>query len=712
MIRTIYNKELLETLRDRRTLLAMVVVPVVLYPVLIIGGLQLAHVQAGAERAETLTVAVPTEWSAGQLRLVLSRVAAERRRIAGDDDDALKSVPGVIEPMVVSDVRGAVEREEVHAGLLGLPGPTDIASTNTPPVVQVVVNHASDRSREAGARLRQLLVEFREARVRDLLAQTPLGRAGTFDIATENRAAPDAVLRWVLAKIAPVILILMTITGAIYPAIDLTAGERERGTLETLMVCPVPILTLIVGKFLVVTTVALLSAFLNLASIGVTLYFVGVEALIAEPAAAGAGTGFTAASGAALFGVFATILLLMIPFAVLSSAVLLVVCSFARTFKEAQNYVAPVILAALIPCFVGALPGSKLAGPIIVVPVANMVLLTRELLLGHFDFVAVLLVLLSTCLYAAAAVALATRLFGQEAVVFSDAMSLRSVLDRRLLRPRSVPTAAVAFVVVALTFPANFYIQSGLQRNAGESGAVRALVLTGVTLFVLMGLVPFCASLYFKIGLTRTFRMRLPAGRYWLAAILIGLSGWVPAHEILVVQSGVLPMPEVIVQQQEQLTEAIDTMSPVLMLLIFAIIPGICEELFFRGFLLSSLSVSARRVSAVVITAAVFAVFHVMIWRFAVTFVLGLLLGALCWQSRSILPGIVAHVMHNGLAVLTQKFPAIPEAMGIGDIQSATHLPWTYVAGGAVILTLACLLMRERAVPKVPSEPRALASGF
>ena len=69
-----------------------------------------------------------------------------------------------------------------------------------------------------------------------------------------NVASPKKVGGMVLGSIVPLVLVLMTITGAIYPAIDLTAGERERGTLETLLVCPVPPMELITGKYLVVTT--------------------------------------------------------------------------------------------------------------------------------------------------------------------------------------------------------------------------------------------------------------------------------------------------------------------------------------------------------------------------------------------------------------------------------------------------------------------------
>src|SRR4029450_7862921 len=122
-----------------------------------------------------------------------------------------------------------------------------------------------------------------------------------------------------IATLVPMVLILMTITGAVYPAIDLTAGERERGTLEALMAAPVPRLGLLFGKYIAVLTVALLTALVNI--VGMTV------PVLSAP-------------------VF--------------SAFLLCVTSFARSFKEAQAYLIPLMLVSLAPGFLSILPGMEL----------------------------------------------------------------------------------------------------------------------------------------------------------------------------------------------------------------------------------------------------------------------------------------------------------------------------------------------------------------
>ncbi len=725
LIRTIFRKELLEVLRDRRTLIAMVLVPVVLYPVVIIGVLQLAHGQEQDRWAETLEVAVRNEPSRSDLHEVQTAVEEDQaRRIArlrAQGVEVRDDEHGGIEVVIEPDLYNAVRRKTFPVGVdvILRPPPSGVGSPER--TFKVVINNASDRSRDAGARVQQMLIQFREITLRNLVARQDAHSIPTFEIASENIAPPDAQLRWLLAKIMPIILILMTITGAVYPAIDLTAGERERGTLETLMVCPVPVISLIVGKFFVVMVIAVLSATLNLASIGATVYFIGVPALLENAADPGSfevaptemsdeSTDAESVGGGvsllSMLRICATILLVMIPFAVFASAMLIAVSSFARTFKEAQNYVAPVILVCLIPCFVAALPDTQLSGLMRVLPVANMVLLTRELLLDHVDAAAMMWVLLSTMVYGAAAVALAARLFGQEAVVFSDNVSWRGLLDRRRMRPTRWPSPAQALILTSLLFPANFYIQSSFQGLA-ESDPARHMVYVGLTILVLMGLVPLCVSAYFKIELKHAFRLDFPRPRYWLAGGLLGLAGWVLSHEILILQSAVLETPEALKAQSEALTRTLSEMNPVLVFLVFAVIPGVCEELFFRGFLLSGLAAEVRRGLSIVAAAAVFAVFHVLISRFAVTFVLGLMLGLLCWQSRSVLPGLLAHVLYNASVLAIQLFPPLARALRLDQLAPDAHLPIPHLVVGAAALLLAIALMRGRPEP-VPAAPIAI----
>lgn len=169
-----------------------------------------------------------------------------------------------------------------------------------------------------------------------------------------------------MATLVPLILILMTITGAVYPAIDLTAGERERGTLEILVAAPVPRLALLFAKYLAVLAVAMLTAVINLAMMLLTLQLNGLTSQVFKD------TGITVE-------LVLQLLALLVLFATFFSAVLLALTSFARSFKEAQAYLIPLMLVSLAPGVIAMMPGLRLQGVLAVTPLMNIVLLARDL---------------------------------------------------------------------------------------------------------------------------------------------------------------------------------------------------------------------------------------------------------------------------------------------------------------------------------------------
>jgi ABC-2 type transport system permease protein/sodium transport system permease protein len=492
----------------------------------------------------------------------------------------------------------------------------------------------------------------------------------------------------ILGAVLPLILILMTITGAIYPAIDLTAGERERGTLESLMVCPVRVFDLIVGKFLVVTTVAIMGAALNLSSVTATVYLGGFRQMIGTE------------GGGLPIGTMVFILLSLIPFAVLMSAIMIAVCSYARTFKEAQNYVTPVILAVLIPGGIAAFPATRLEGLMLVMPVGNMVALAKELLLGAtVSPLSVAMVLISTTLYAAAAIAVAAGIFGRESVVFADAGSLRGSMQRRLLKPSDHPSITMGLLLVALLFPAWFFVQSALSPMPDQDA--RPLLYASAWLMPLMFIgLPLLVMWYWKVNVARGLSLCLPGLRHVAGAILIGLSAWVLAHEVNVLQQRLIGTPEAVVRSAEQLAETLATMSPLLVIFIIALVPAVSEEVLFRGFLLSALTPSAGKWLSIAVTAAIFAAFHFFLFKLPVTFGLGVVLAYLCWQSGSLLPSIIAHFLHNFLGVMTilrpQLFEKITGATGATETEGWAHLPLPVIGVGCVVFAMGIVLVRPR----------------
>jgi ABC-type Na+ efflux pump permease subunit/membrane protease YdiL (CAAX protease family) len=707
-IRTIYTKELVELLRDHRTLIAMIIVPIALYPLLILGSVNLLSVQEGARKITKMRIAVPEGPQAdepGEHEKAVFRLLQqahdllEARRRGNWEDEVLAEQLASIKAMevgAVPDVKEAVAGgayqvgvviERVYDERFGIPQDRITIYFDG---AEVRSESASDRIRETFRLVAENLVEhnLREARI-------PRAVIEPLEITLQNVATPKKIGGMILGSIVPLVLVLMTITGAIYPAIDLTAGERERGTLETLIACPVPAMELITGKYLVVTTVALMGAALNLLSMGATLYFGGFTEMIGQ-------SGETELP----LGVLPIILLALVPFALLFSAVMVAVCSYARTFKEAQNYIMPVILAALIPGGIAALPGSELTGISKVVPVMNMVLLARELLLGNFDAGTIALVMVSTSLYAAAAVVLASRVYSTESVVFADTVSMRAMLRRRTMRPSPQASISLVLIVTALLFPTWMFIQVGLQPDELRS-LFETFADTAKWMPLCLVLLPMALLVYFKIDVGNALSLQAPPARYLVAALLIGLAGWVPAHELFVLQNAVWKVPDYVTAGDAQLREAFAERSLLLPLLLIALVPAVCEELYFRGFLLSGLRTGVRKWPAILLVACVFAIFHIMLVKFFVTAALGIVLGLLAWQSRSVWPAMLAHLLHNGTAVLIAFWPPYTQTLGIGERGVLDHLPAHIIVGGIVVVAagLAIAIRRNPAPTPPPISP-------
>jgi len=338
-----------------------------------------------------------------------------------------------------------------------------------------------------------------------------------------------------------------------------------------------------------------------------------------------------------------------------------------------------VILAVLIPGGIAALPATRLEGVMLVMPVGNMVLLAKEMLLGAMvPAWHIMIVLMSTTLYAGAAVAVAAKTFGHESVVFSDAASWKTAFSRALIRPALTPPMSLSLLVTAVWFPLWFYVQSALSPEPGET-AVSLLRGTAWLMPLLFVILPVAMLVYWKIDLVNTFSLRAPSLRYVLAALLLGMSAWVPAHELNVLQHSVIGIPESFLRSAAQLVEAMRRLPPAAVIVILAVLPACCEELLFRGFLLSGLASALRKWPAILISAAFFAVFHFFLFKFVIAGTLGIVLGYLCWQSRSIIPAILTHAIHNAIGVATVLWPTWTRWLGMASDEAAstqiTHLP-------------------------------------
>jgi sodium transport system permease protein len=235
-----------------------------------------------------------------------------------------------------------------------------------------------------------------------------------FLIKQDNVAPPEKVGGAAFGGIIGYMVILLCLTGGMYPAMDLTAGEKERGTMETILSSPISRFDLVLGKFFLVLTASLVTAALSVLSMGISFW--GVQHL--RVIDVGKNPDAAAMQLQVKLPAVLSVFLMALPLAVLFSAGLITISLFAKSYKEAQSYVSPLMILVILPAVAAMLPGVELTAKLALIPILNVSLLCKELVTGtyHWNFIA--LIFLSTCVYAAAALFLAVKMFQREDVLF------------------------------------------------------------------------------------------------------------------------------------------------------------------------------------------------------------------------------------------------------------------------------------------------------
>jgi sodium transport system permease protein len=647
----VFRKEARETLRDRRTLLIMIVVPVLLYPGLLIVSEQLLLFGRRSLEAEPSPVAVVGDATPELLGLLDARETLDVVDIATGPEEALRS-------------------DEVTA--VAVLGPRSAAAGTQ--AVTLLYDGASDRSQRGRSELGEALDEWRDS----LLARrlTDRGLPATFAaplaVADSSIARPDEVGGYTLGRILPLLLVVITLLGAFYPAIDLAAGEKERGTLEALMTAPVPAGSIVAGKFVTVALVGIVAAALNLASMLLT-FQTGVLQL----------SGLVGLEVALPLGSVALIFLTLIPLAVLFGSIFLGISVRSGSFKEAQNALTPVYMLVLVPAMLPMFPGIEFGPLLALTPVAGVSFLFRDLMAGDARWLLGALVLASTTLYAALGLLFAAGAFGNERVLFGSGEGGEATevpwsarlgwRGREGVLPG--PQAALAFVaLLAVLF---FYGGVRLQIAFGEGGLVAAewlLLFVPALIFVVAG----------RYDARRTLSLRLPTGRGALAGVLL-VGGALPLVWLIGwLQSFVLPIPWDLLEGLEELVTADSLERFVWLVVILALTPALCEEIVFRGVLLSGTR-TLEPWRMIVLNGVVFGAFHLSFEtaiRFLPTALLGMLIAWAVWRTGSIWVGVLMHFLNNASIVALTSSPALRDAFS--DPEAPPPL-WLVPVGAAVL---------------------------
>lgn len=615
-------KELRETLRDRRTLAVMVLFPLVVYPLL---SLLLGQVLFSREQQK--------EARASHVAIVGAGATA---------DDLRKRVRDLPKLFTLTEAGNA---HDVRTGRLDA-----VVLTEAGRQAEVIFDATRDESRAASDRLSEVMA-----------TALPAGCA-PIQVKRQDLASKAQLGSYLLAKALPLAVVLMVLLGAFYPAIDVTAGERERGTLETVLSTPVRRFDLLLGKVMAVAVIASITGLVNLGSMTVTL----MQALHLADKGAMLPVPWSRAAAAAL---------VVVPAAFLFGALFVAVGALARGFKEAQNYLMPVYFLSIAPALVGAVGEYPLGARTALVPSMNVTLLARDLVLGTARLGPALVALGSTVVYACLALALAARLYDSERLVEPNEKGRRAapVGD-------GPPSAGQAMLLYGLAFVLLVFLFVRWQQRDMVQGLLASQWLGWLGLVVLLARMR-------RQPLRSLVALRPVAPSVLAGAALVGCSAWAA---VAIVSEWLVPVPKEVLEQLRRVLLAEGERPFLLNLLLVAVTPAICEEMLFRGVVLRGLATRLQPAAAVVVTGLLFGAFHLDLYRLFPTAVLGVLLSWLALASGSLVPSIVAHMLNNAILVTLATAHIDDHLAKIGTAGSAA------IAGGAVVLSAIGLRLVQR----------------
>ncbi|NOY30282.1 MAG: CPBP family intramembrane metalloprotease [Planctomycetes bacterium] len=671
-VKLIFVREMRDQLRDRRTLFLIAVLPLLLYPILGMSFFQLAQfmrhsaakvVVVGAEELDGLDW-LPELIDGEQFSPALFNSIDERKSLqlvvgAGQEEAQAALKSGDVQVVVYFPVGFKELLQEVRQSLLKRAEETKSLEATSLPTPQILFISSNEKSRIAQLRVERVMrtwrTEVMQTNLRD--SNVPLNAAKPFDLRPLDVAEEHQRSAAVWSKILPFILFVWALTGAFYPAVDLCAGEKERGTLETLLVSPAQRREIVWGKLLTVMTFSIVTALLNLGSMGLTANFV-----LAQFKDIGGIAGQSALSLPPLSAIV-WMPIALIPISALFSALCLACAAFARSTKEGQYYLMPLLLVIMPLMMLPLSPGVELNLGNSLIPVTGVVLLLRSVIEGQllqaaYFVVPVFGVTLICCLLA---IRWAEEQFNSESVLFRE--SERLDLGRwlvHLVRDRTeTPTFAQGFFCVVLILVIQFFVKLAMSAAAGN-GIDYAFFRQAIFIsqVVCIAFPTIILTLLFTRSPWKTLLLnRLPTWQMLAAGTFLAVFLRPLGMEFTQLIERLYPASEEMLVQMKAMGNAINEVpSWGMLMLLMAVLPAVCEELAFRGFVLSGLRHIGHKWWAIGFSAIAFGIVHPMLQQQIGAAAVGVALGYLAIQTGNLLPCMVFHAIYNGIALSLGNF--------------------------------------------------------
>lgn len=632
IIKEIFKKEILDIVRDRKSIFMMIVVPILLYPIIMVLLMGIMNSSINKMTSETITLGLSSAPNAEFVEIVDSENAIREK------EDTL----GNIEIKTnIKDYKSELEKGEIDAYIDNSIKDNDY---------KVIINSASDESGIKSDAIFDVMNKYkrkmseREIEKHGLNSKQILEPIKYEKVDITNSAKKAGML---LGQVIPFILIIGVLFGSIYPAIDVMAGEKERGTLETLFSLPISNMELVIGKYMAVSASAILTSLLNIISMSCTLgYFMKAESIY-NPSMMH--INYSVLGGAVLITVVSVIL-----FAQVVSALAMCVCSFAKTFKEAQNYITPLMLIIMVPAYISMIPNISLSRITATIPVVNISLLIKSVISLRANMKMVSLVLIVNLIFVLISLVLLSKIFNSEDILFGEKRNFKLIQSRSSIKEGSMPGISDGFMVYVLAFISLIYVSPILNMKLGIMGNT-------INQFI-MALIPILVAVYIKADFKKLFSIKKIKIKDIIRAAVTWFVGSLIMSVFVMILLKLFPDQ---MKVSEQLNEIIKSSGGLFtQIILFALVPAICEEILFRGFVLSAFrdkktfgqKNEKHIVFAIVVSGILFGIMHLDFIRIIPTSILGMVMAYNVYKSKSIFTSVGIHFFNNLLSVLSVNF--------------------------------------------------------
>lgn len=661
IIQTLVKKEMLDVFRDKKTVVMMLVIPIVLYPLIFLGVMQLMAFVSSSMQEQNYKIVVEAE-DEGRFLHKLEEFqkdteAPDRTENTADDATAVEEAAGetaeaadaeseeeeagqsyeitVVDAGSIADYETALNEEEIDVYVSG-------QMKDGKMQYEAYYLSSVENSSYAAGIVMDVFDELKEDMTRQIITEQGMDVQVILEpIAYERQdiASSEQSIGNIIGSILPFMLVVSLLMGTMYPAIDTTAGERERGTLETILTLPVNNRQLIISKFITVAVIGMVSALLNILSMGViTLYMYKMLDMQTDMGSFDLAK-FIPAIFVCILAVFA--------FSLFISAVTMCVTSFAKSYKEANNYITPLMLVVMFVGYIGFIPNIEMTQTMAMIPVANICLLIKNMMAFKVDYGAIAVVLLSNVAYAVIAILFLSKIYDSEAILFADGKAGLQLFEKRSnLKKGGVPTVSDVWFVVAVTLLLVLYVGSLLQIRFGLAGVF------GTQMILL--LVPLLLVVYTKRDIRQTYGFARTKAVNFLGGALVSV-GMVLLN--LVITAALMKLFPQSADNVETLFTDLFESNVLAAFFVIAVTPAVCEEMLFRGVIMHSLKAKYRVPSAIAVTAVLFGLYHMSLVKFIPTGLIGLLLCLVAWKADSIYPAMLMHFINNAISVIVSYYP-------------------------------------------------------